>query len=444
MKKVYYPLIIGIVTFLSFLVFFGKPRADNLHTSYEVYTLPVLYLDEGIDETQIDDIILAAPKLNGSTITVRSMSGAIFEFKKPGKKEDIYASRVAVNSDNTLTLTGTIIRDLCQYTEARTFTTCSNGLSFGRGSEVRLTDNHRLFNLKANVDRPNGFTASGAISFSGSGSFNQPLFATATIRDVQLGANPRVGTVSCLADTGQCYDYMAGAWRSRSGSNLINASESIAGKTQGATVANQLARTLVGTSGAPLFLQPRYLTNSGGSVLADGRIFMGSGSALDESTIGIGTSSGKFLKGRNYGNAEWVDVRNSVKLVNSGGLVTNQTGTGVSLFDVQDRSTSIFKIQDINSNYHVKVFGATPTSGGCGSAVITGNDTAGRITAGAGAANSCAVYFGKRYPSGKVSCTVAFHGSAASFSTTYTASGFTIFKTGLGSDPFSWICLEFP
>jgi hypothetical protein len=296
-------IIIGVLA-LSFIFYWSNAYSYS-NRSYDAYTLPVMYLDEGIDETQTDNITLAAPKLNGSTITVRSMSGAIFEFKRPGKKEDIYFSRVAVNADNTVSLTGSVIRDLCQYTETGSFTTCGNGIEFGRGTEVRLSDNHRIFNLKMNIDRLNVVRGSGGILC---GSSSQPCMFPGTYTTAQKNAftNTHGNSFHILFDetigVAQYFNPTAGGYYNFGSGSTINATTLAAGKIEVATVTDILNHILLGDSGAPLALTIDSVTRtSTGSTQANKIVATGTDGRISGSLLGVGTKSdASFLMGSGW------------------------------------------------------------------------------------------------------------------------------------------------
>ena len=286
-----------LLILIGLLIITGVAWADNALRTGDVYDLPVMYLNNGMDSaTQTTGIQFAPPIRNLDEVLIPSMSGAVFEFTRGDQVESVYAQLVQVNATTkVVTLSGTVIRDLC-FNQARTFTTCGDGIKWSKGTEIRLVNSSRYYNLKLQVDRSNTCTASGCLSFMGSGSLQQPYFATEAERDRQLGT--KVAAAACIIGTGQCYDYIGGAWRNRSGSNVINATESAAGKVQLADVSDQSGSLVTDTvTGAPLVVQARYLTASGGFAmrkripLLDNRGYM-SGSTLG-SNFGSLTSAQK-------------------------------------------------------------------------------------------------------------------------------------------------------
>lgn len=174
------------------------------------------------------------------------------------------------------------------------------GLSWDAGASFRVIDYTIIYNQMMKKDLANVCTASGCISFSGSGSLVQYVYANATARTQQIGSNPREGLMSCLSDTGQCYDFMAGAHRSRSGSNIINATLLIAGKVQIANTGAILAATAAGSTGAENVLSARYTTASGGlsGVKKIGYVAVTEDTGfLSGALLGQGPTATKFLRG---------------------------------------------------------------------------------------------------------------------------------------------------
>lgn len=283
------------------LIIVGHALSASPRTSYDVYTLPQLHLNEGINETQTDDITIAAPRLNGEEITVRSMSGVIFEFSRYGRKEDIYASRLIVNSDNTLTLSGTVIRNLCQYTETRTFTSCGDGFTFQRGNPIRLSDNHRVFNLKADIDRVNTFTGSGQITGTGTGQSILDLPCVTTTQRDAFSYVTAGGEVICNSTLGTFQYRVGSSWINFGSGSTINATTLLAGKSELATVSDILGSVMTGDSGAPLVIPASLVTRtSTGSTQANKVPALGANGYLSGSLLGSGTmDSTTVLRGDN-------------------------------------------------------------------------------------------------------------------------------------------------
>lgn len=276
--------------------------------SFEVYNIPEMTLRTQMNTTVTTGIQINAPTKNSVKITFPAGSGGVLEITQRTRSEHIYYERALVNSTTkVITLTGSVIRDLC-YTATRTYTTCSDGQWFTPGAAVRFVDDMRTINLKVNMDRTNTLTASGALKFSGSGSLGLPYFATTTERDRQLGSNPTTPQAACVSATGICYYYLGGAWISFGSGSTVNATESAAGKVQLASTGAMVNHRLTGSTGAAEVLYSAYVTGTGGTtnrwkIPLLGRLGTHTGSLLGiGSTQGSGT--GRFLAE----NGRWVKL----------------------------------------------------------------------------------------------------------------------------------------
>ena len=268
-------------------------------TSWDVTNNPQMYLGNSITSTQTTGITIAALTRNGSTVTFPTTSGGILRVRQGALVEDIAYDTATVDQSTKIATLAGVVRGIC-WNVFNSITTCSDGKAFSKGAITELSIDARLLNFKVNRDRANICTASGCLSFSGSGSFVQPYFANVTIRDTQLSTNPKKGSVSCLDSTGQCSDYLAGAWRSRSGSNVVNASLTSAGKVQIATTGAILLNTDDGSTGAPNVLPAQYTTTSGGlaGIRKVGYIPVTEDTGfLSGTLLGIGVTSTKYLRG---------------------------------------------------------------------------------------------------------------------------------------------------
>ena len=88
-----------------------------------------------------------------------------------------------------------------------------------------------------------------------------PVYANAAARDVAI-PSPENGQSAYLTAEGKWTDYVAGSWADRASGTNPNASETVAGKVEQATLAEQIAKTETGATGAPLFLNPKHISFS--------------------------------------------------------------------------------------------------------------------------------------------------------------------------------------
>lgn len=284
----------------------GASKAHAI-TSWDVHNEPQMYLDTSISPSQTASIKIAAPILNGQTVNFTTTTGGMLRLRSGTKQEDIYFSTGSVNSSTkVITLYG-VTRNVCrQY--GREIRTCGNGQQFNRGSIVELSIAAQLLNWKANIDRANTFSASGAISFSNSGSLALPTFADITSRNQQLGATPPgPARAACVTATGACYYYIGNQWVSFGSGAQVNATQSIAGKVQLATVKDQSGAVALGSTGAPTVVQTRYLTGTGGTAERYGRIpFLLRAGILTGSVLGTGNQYANSGKTHVSGTGAWI------------------------------------------------------------------------------------------------------------------------------------------
>lgn len=268
--------------------------------TYTVHDVPDMTLNVRISATQTAGIKVNPPQLNGSTMTYPTTSGGILQLKQGTRTEQIYYSRATVNTaTKVFTLTGTVIRDIC-WNGTTAFTSCNNGQIFTPGATVREVIDARLLNLAAHVDIANTFTASGALTFSGSGSLGWPTYATTAIRDQELGASPS-GPIrgACVTASGLCYLSNGGVWTAIGNSTTPNATTTVAGKGEVATVTDTKNNTIVGDSGGPIFISTDITRRTSTGATQFGKIpVLGPNGSLDPTLTGSGSPSNlKYLRG---------------------------------------------------------------------------------------------------------------------------------------------------
>lgn len=320
------------ITVLSVILLSGI-GLTHAATSYDVSNEAQMFLADGISTTKTTGITIASPQANGTKFIFSTTTGGVLRIRFGNFREDIYYPSATVNPITNVITLGTVIRNICPQV-TRAYISCGAGRQWGRGSIVELIQDARLFNLKANIDRANTFTASGAIAFSGSGSLSQPTFATTAARDQALGANP-TGAVraACVIATGLCYDYIGGTWTARTGGSIANGSTTVAGKFQLATVKDQSGSTVTGTTGAATVVGTQFLVSSyhgasdyGKIVTLDPSGKFGSG-FLTDITYEFGTgadgnatisSTGALTSNKDYNN---LTINSGVSLSSSGYII---------------------------------------------------------------------------------------------------------------------------
>lgn len=331
---------------------FAQP-AHAAITSYDALNLPVMYLSTPITSpTQTTNIKIAALQRNGETVTNPSTTGAVLRITQGSKVEDMHYTSATVDPVTKVTTLIGVTRNLC-WNVAREYRSCGNGETFSRGAIVQLNTDARILNLKANIDRPNVFSASGAISFSGSGSFKLPFFANPTARDQRFNA-PQPFQLSCLTDTGKCSVYAGGAWTefATATGSFVNASDSVAGKVQIITLAHLQSRTATGSTGAQNVLTPRWVVkNASGSVSA-GRIPQLNHNGLLDASFGAMGSGTYAMSGVLLGNHNkkftTVAPSSSGNYLRSNGQ--EWVSTGAPSDDVEVRKVSIVDSSEVGAS----------------------------------------------------------------------------------------------
>ncbi len=306
----------GVLTMLVIIA--GLGTLAHAATSYDVANEQQMYLDTSINQTTTS-ITLSAPILNGSTWTFATTTGSILRIRSGAYREDIYDSSATVDSiTKKITLNG-VIRNICPNT-FRTIVSCGNGRNWGKGAIVELTQDARLFNLKANIDRSNTFSA--PISFSGSGSFKVPVFANTTARD-QAIPSPSNGMIVYSTADAILYQYIGGSWTNFASGTVSAASELVSGKVQISTLAALQGLNSTGSTASLNVVPVKWVVKNGSGTITAGRIpqlnqngvlsssfFNASNSGVLVTKTGTGLSvikttlSGAFM--RTNANGSWV------------------------------------------------------------------------------------------------------------------------------------------
>lgn len=300
--------LVGLFVLASFFIAgYGITHAA-LSTTYDVTNEVQMNLDVSITGTQTTGIILSSPQINGINHRFATTTGGLLRIRSGNFREDITYTSATIGSDNRVTLVG-VTRNICaQY--ARQYISCGDGRRWGKGAIVELTVDARILNLKLNLDRRNNLTGSGQITGTGTGQaiIDLPCITT-TQRDAFNSADVSDGQLICNSTTGTFQQRIGGAWLSIGTTGDVNATESVAGKVELATIAEQLSKGISGSAG-PLVVQTQYLTSSGavhginGTVNASRIPILNASGALAASMGGLGRinpSSGSLLVGAGSG-----------------------------------------------------------------------------------------------------------------------------------------------
>lgn len=438
---------------LAFILVLGGVSA----ASWDVTNEPQMNLNESINGT-VTEFDIASRQLNGSDYEYNTLSGGMLRIRWGSFREDVYFTEGTRNATTNIYTVSGAIRNVCpHYTD--TIVSCGNGRNWGKGAIVELIQDARLFNLKADVDRANMFTASGAIAFSGSGSFTVPTFATTDLRDQQLGASGGDYRMACVTATNACYIRRGGSWTEIGDTGTLAATTTTAGTVEKATVTNISGSVITDDSGAPVALTTDLVIRRSSGAINNRNKLVATNNAgrLSGSLLGSSIGSGEYLRYLNNGQIEWQAILTSTSLVNSGSLTVNSYETG-SILKVQKAGTSYLEVRGSMNNGHIKTGGTAPTlhtnctTTANNAATIVGNDIAGKITMGTGGGptiTNCTMYFNKKYSTAP-SCTMSVGGGGIEAGDTYrvstTNSGAQIALLGGTSmefDVVTYICLEY-
>lgn len=164
-----------------------------------------------------------------------------------------YDSKAVDSTTKVTTLTG-VTRGLSVGSSSYTGGT---GLAWDANTRIFVTDYAKMWNDL--LSTTSNQTVTGDITFGGdivfTGTERVPVYQNATARDAAITA-PTNGMEAYLTDEGIFTDYTSGTWVTRASGTITNASESVSGKVELATLAEQGSHTETGSQG-PLVLQSK-------------------------------------------------------------------------------------------------------------------------------------------------------------------------------------------
>lgn len=230
---------------------------------------------------------------------------AVIDYDKPTTKLEII-SFTGISGSN---LTG-VTRGLPKYEGGP-----STAATHSSGAKVTITDNWQAWKdistaVASKVDVA-GDTMTGALEFSGTTHQGIAPIKLTTAERVALSLGS--SDTALVKDTtdGLYYVWDGGAWSTLDiGTPTPNASETASGKTQQATLAQQGTSTEIGSTGAPLFVNPKNLVKT-------------SSGAADENKIAILDATGKFNSG--FINNSAIEVKLTYVPVEAGESVDGST-----------------------------------------------------------------------------------------------------------------------
>ena len=274
-------------------------------TSYDVFSGHKTTLNVPITDTQTAGIQFSAMTINGTATAWTQSSGVVEIKEKVGniEKSELMSFNGISTSNNIVTLTTAGVgRGLPLATSGSgAFTASGTGQAFSKNAEVRLIVWHELLNQKADTDRANAFDAGVTQTFNGLMSpstvtfttdgdefFTLPSLTTAE-RDALSAVN---GMMVFNETTGVMNQYISGAWTTFATGTTADASETVGGKVEIATIAEIAAQTSSGGSGADLVIPADVAVQESGDSPAAGNVAaMNASGVLDSSIGGTGAAS---------------------------------------------------------------------------------------------------------------------------------------------------------
>ena len=264
-------------------------------------TAPTPRLASPIGASTTTIITTSAPlDHTGSVITLAFIMGIR---NVSGYSESVYVppGAVTLNADGSATLTG-VTRGI--YLEGLDFTTGNASLAVeaDQSSTVfcnvsgiiqAINQNALRGNIGANIE------FNGRPLWTGSAVASVPVFATTGARDAAI-VSPANGDSCYVTAAGEFFDYQAGSWGVRAtGVATPNGSTTVAGKWQGATVAQQGTATDTGSTGAELVpLNKNLVVTSAGAGDQYKLSILNASGLHDTTTLGTGAASNaNFLRG---------------------------------------------------------------------------------------------------------------------------------------------------
>ncbi len=242
-------------------------------------------------------ITIKVKQVNGATPTWPTAAHRIKIVQKTAtvvKVEKLGIAAGTTQSGQTVTL-GTATRALSLSDGTSFAGGAGTAQSFAAGADVFIAWDNQAAAEAAMTDLDNTFTGTNTFSgpFITSGSLKVPVYATTTARDVAI-PSPSNGMIVYITADGVMNQYIAGAWTTFATGSVSNASTTVAGKEENATVAEQAAHTATGGTGATLVPVVGNLVTLGadGTAISGAIPTLNTSVALDRTIGGLGTATG--------------------------------------------------------------------------------------------------------------------------------------------------------
>lgn len=189
------------------------------------------------------------------------------------RAEWIYFATASINATTKVITMGTATRNI-DWKDGSTITSLGDGYKWPSGTKVELVWSHNAGGNAALKDQANAFA--GPITFTGTDHAGVKHNTLTTSQRDALGAVDD-GFVIKNSTTGTMQMRLGGAWIDIGDEGTVNASTTVAGKVEEATVAEVGAGTAAGGTGARLFINPSAVVKTSSGAGDENKI-----AALDE------------------------------------------------------------------------------------------------------------------------------------------------------------------
>lgn len=223
-----------------------------------------------------------------------------------------------------------------------------SALAHAVGSKIIMSDAYPVWNSLDDYVSKAGDTMTGPLDFSGASATLRLPNLTEAQRDAL--ASPANGMKIYNTTAGEEQVYNGGSWYTvAAGSTQPDASETVAGKVEQATLAEQIAKTETGTTGAPLFVNPKNTAITSADAAEGKLVQLNSSKQVDSSLLAVGSVTISLPAG------EAVDGSTTPQLVAISDGTNSKTSGAFYKADSDDTTNML-----VNSIGFVNVNAATP------------------------------------------------------------------------------------
>lgn len=324
------------------------------------------FLNAGISASATTVTVAAIYKYPSGVKTKQGLNSTsgYAEISLGGITEVISFGAASVDGTTKVTTLTDVRRGLSQTGTSASFA-AGTGRTWAKGARIRVIDFSNYLHNTAFKDKANTFeqaqTFSAPVVVSGTSSYVKLPELTTTQRDA---LTPSEGMLIKNSTTGTNQQYVGGSWVDIGDAGTNDASTTVAGKVEEATLAEVSAGTAAGGTGARLFLNPS-LTKKDSTGAAEGNVVALNGSAkVDPSLLGTGTRNGtKYLRddGSYQNFTQDVDAKLST-VATSASVGTSTTAEAVvNSYTIGANTTAVGDTFRVTAAGRIRVDGASGT-----------------------------------------------------------------------------------